>query len=188
MAYGGEVSGPLSPTISSLGLRDVLNSFVGIDNVTVTGGNQVNFEVTFGGTQAATNMQQILGDVANVTNGTPVRTITTAYNAASEVVSVIDPASTKGYFVGVKLGIRDWHLKCYATSSTVAHHRWRSTLNRRRIYASNESITVIAAAWGRFSRGVKLGILDSALRETAWGHGKSRKGTQLNSKVERALR
>jgi len=64
VAYNGEVSSPLAPTITAAQLKSVLDAFVGIDNVTVTGGSGT-FTVTFGGTQSTTNMQQIFGDAAN---------------------------------------------------------------------------------------------------------------------------
>jgi RHS repeat-associated protein len=71
----------------------MLDGFNGIDNVTVTGSSG-SFTVTFGGTQSTTNMQQIFGDAANASNGSTLRTITTAYNAASQITSVSDPSST----------------------------------------------------------------------------------------------
>jgi RHS repeat-associated protein len=71
----------------------VLDGFNGIDNVTVTGGSG-SFTVTFGGTQSNTNMSQIFGDAANASNGSTVRTITTAYDAASQITSISDPSST----------------------------------------------------------------------------------------------
>jgi hypothetical protein len=70
-----------------------LDGFNGIDNVTVTGSSG-SFTVTFGGTQSTTNMQQIFGDAANASNGSTQRTITTAYDAASQITSVSDPSST----------------------------------------------------------------------------------------------
>ncbi len=61
----------------------------GIDSVTVTGGSG-SFTVTFGGTQAQTNMNQIFGDAADAAIGTATRTITTTYNAADEVTEISD--------------------------------------------------------------------------------------------------
>ena len=93
VAYNGEVSAPLSPSITASQLKSVLDGFNGIDNVTVTGGSG-SFTVTFGGTQSTTNMFQIFGDAANASNGSTVRTITTTYDASSQVTSVSDPSST----------------------------------------------------------------------------------------------
>jgi hypothetical protein len=93
VAYNGEVSAPLSPSINASQLKSVLDGFIGIDNVTVTGSSGI-FTVTFGGTQSTTNMQQILGDAANASNGSTVRTITTAYDADSQITSISDPSST----------------------------------------------------------------------------------------------
>jgi hypothetical protein len=44
-------------------------------------------------------MQQIFGDAANANNGSTVRTITTAYDAASQVTSVSDPSSTINFIL-----------------------------------------------------------------------------------------
>ena len=93
VAYNGKVSAPLSPSITASQLKSVLDGFNGIDNVTVTGGSG-SFTVTFGGTQSNTNMSQIFGDAANASNGSTVRTITTAYDAASQITSISDPSST----------------------------------------------------------------------------------------------
>jgi len=93
VAYNGEVSAALSPTITAAQLKSALDGFNGIDNVTVTGSSG-SFTVTFGGTQSTTNMQQIFGDAANASNGSTLRTITTAYDAASQITSVSDPSST----------------------------------------------------------------------------------------------
>jgi hypothetical protein len=82
VAYNGEVSAALAPTITAAQLKSTLDGFNGIDNVTVTGSGG-SFTVTFGGTQSTKNMQQIFGDAANASNGSTLRTITTAYNAAS---------------------------------------------------------------------------------------------------------
>ncbi len=62
-------------------MKTVLDVMDGIDSVTVTGGSG-SFTVTFGGTQAQTNMNQIFGDAADAAIGTATRTITTTYNAA----------------------------------------------------------------------------------------------------------
>ncbi len=67
--------------------------FNAIDNVTVTGGSG-SFTVTLGGTQSTTNMFQIFGNAANASNGSTLRTINTAYDAASQIRSVSDPSST----------------------------------------------------------------------------------------------
>ena len=96
VAYNGEVSAALSPTITAAQLKSTLDGFNGINNVTVTGSSG-SFTVTFGGTQSTTNMQQIFGDAANASNGSTVRTITTAYDAADQITSVSDPSSTINY-------------------------------------------------------------------------------------------
>ena len=96
VAYNGEVSGPLSPTIFAQDLQTVLNNFASIDNVTVSGGVGPQYTVTFGGTQAGVDMQPIFGDAANISNSS-VRSITTTYNADNEVLSVNDPTSNVNF-------------------------------------------------------------------------------------------
>ncbi len=98
MAYNDEVSAPLAPTITAVQLKSVLDVFVGIDNVTVTGGSG-SFTVIFIGTQSTTNMEQIFGDAANASNGSTTRTITTAYDVASQVTSVAGPSSTINFIL-----------------------------------------------------------------------------------------
>jgi RHS repeat-associated protein len=86
-------AGTAMDLITAAGGKSALDAFIGIDNLTVTGSGG-NFSVTFVGTQATTNMQQIFGDAADATSGTNLRLITTGYNAASEVTSITDPSST----------------------------------------------------------------------------------------------
>ena len=93
VAYNGEISAPLSPSMTSTQLKTVLDGMIGIDSVTVTGSSG-SFTVTFGGTQSQTGMSQIFGDAANATNGSTNRTITTGYNAADEINSLSDPSAT----------------------------------------------------------------------------------------------
>ncbi len=93
VAYNGEISPALSTSISAAGLKTALDAFVGIDNVSVTGSNG-SFTVTFGGTQSTTNMSQIFGDAASASCGATVRTITSAFDANDQLVSVSDPAAT----------------------------------------------------------------------------------------------
>jgi RHS repeat-associated protein len=93
LAYNGEITAPLSPSITSSQLKTALDAMVGIDSVTVTGSSG-SFTVTFSGTQSSMNMSQIFGDAANATNGTSTRTITTVYDAADRLTSLSDPSAT----------------------------------------------------------------------------------------------
>ena len=115
VAYNGEVSAPLSPTITSIDLQNVLNQFLGIDNVVVssspTSGTTRVYNITFGGTQTGINMQPFFGDAANISN-VSVRSITTTYNAASELLSVNDPSSDVSF-------VRDNLGRATTVSSTV---------------------------------------------------------------------
>ncbi len=96
VAYDGQISSALSPSITAAQLKTVLDAMDGIDSVTVTGGSG-SFTVTFGGTQAQTNMNQIFGDAADAAIGTATRTITTTYNAADEVTEISDASATIAY-------------------------------------------------------------------------------------------
>lgn len=93
LAYNGEITAPLLPSITAAQLKMALDAFVGIDNVTITGSSG-SFTITYGGNQASTSMSQLFGDAANATNGSSTRTITTAYNASSEITSLSDPSAT----------------------------------------------------------------------------------------------
>ena len=55
VAYNGEISGQLSPSISATDLKAVLDGFSGIDSASVTS-SAGSFTVTFGGTQSSVNM------------------------------------------------------------------------------------------------------------------------------------
>ncbi len=96
VAYDGQISSALWPSITAAQLKTVLDAMDGIDSVTVTGGSG-SFTVTFGGTQAQTNMNQIFGDAADAAIGTATRTITTTYNAADEVTEISDSSATIAY-------------------------------------------------------------------------------------------
>ena len=103
ISYGGEVSGPLSYSISDADLKQVLDGFASIDNSFVLSyfsqGSKF-IQIEFGGTQAGLNMVPIQLDTANLIGGSvtgPARTITTNYNASSEVTSVVDPNSTVSF-------------------------------------------------------------------------------------------
>ena len=96
LAYNGEITAPLSPSITSSQLKTALDGFVGIDNVSVSGSSG-SFTLTFGGSQALTNVSQVFGDAANAANGSTTRTITSVYNAADELSSISDPSATMSY-------------------------------------------------------------------------------------------
>lgn len=103
ISYGGEVSGPLPYSISDASLKQVLDGFASIDNISVfsyfsRGSKFIRIE--FGGAQAGINMAPIQLDTANLIGGnvsSPVRTITTNYNASNEIMSVVDPNSTVSF-------------------------------------------------------------------------------------------
>ena len=69
------------------------------------------YNITFGGTQTGINMQTFFGDAANISNQS-VRSITTTYNAAGELLSVNDPSSDVSF-------VRDNLGRATTVSSTV---------------------------------------------------------------------
>lgn len=93
LAYNGEITGALSPSITDAQVKTALDSFASISSVTVTGSSG-SFSVTFGGAQANTNMNAMFGDAANATNGSMLRTITTVYDANNRVTSISDSSAT----------------------------------------------------------------------------------------------
>ncbi len=92
LSYAGEVSEPLPKNASAIQVAAALNQFAGINNVSVIG-SLGSFTITFGGTQTATNMQQIMVDVARLSNGSYAHHIDTGYNAVGEIVSVSEPST-----------------------------------------------------------------------------------------------
>ncbi len=98
LAYNGEVTSPLAWNASSSDVDTALEALGGIDAVTVSGSSG-NFTVTFGGSHTNQSVHQIFGDAANAISGSTISTITTAYNAASEITSVSDSGSTITYTV-----------------------------------------------------------------------------------------
>ncbi|MEO8272157.1 MAG: hypothetical protein ABI557_20775, partial [Aureliella sp.] len=93
LAYNGEITGPLSPSITAAQVKTALDAFSSINSVTVTGSSG-SFSVTFGGTQANTNMNTLFGDAADTTNGSTLRTISTVYDANDQVTSLSDPSAS----------------------------------------------------------------------------------------------
>ncbi len=100
LAYAGEVSNPLAPNATAATVAAELNQFAAIDNVTVTGSSG-NFIITFGGTQASTDMQEVLLDVSNLAQAnasTFNRTFTNSYNAVGELNSVAETNHLTPFF------------------------------------------------------------------------------------------
>ncbi len=88
--YAGETSTPLGPFASPLQVEQALEQMSGIDNVTVTNFYGY-FDVTFGGTQAASDMQQIMLDVSHLTaKSSEVHRFETSYNTVGEVTKISD--------------------------------------------------------------------------------------------------
>jgi len=74
-----------------------LEALAGIDSVTVSGNAGGPYTITFGGTQANTDVSQITADPTFLTSGTLSRTLSFAYDAASQLTSTSDPDSSYAY-------------------------------------------------------------------------------------------
>jgi RHS repeat-associated protein len=97
LTFGTEQTGDLAYNASAGTVETALDGLVGIDNVAVTGSAGGPYTITFGGTQATTNVSQISADVTNLTNGTLTRTLSYAYDAASQLTSTSDPSADYDY-------------------------------------------------------------------------------------------
>ncbi|MFN7873844.1 MAG: RHS repeat-associated core domain-containing protein, partial [Pirellula sp.] len=97
IAYGNEISPPLSPAAIAGDVANALNAFTSLDGVTVTASGTGGFHITFGGIHAGVNMLPVRVDTTNLRRSSPLRTITSSYNADSELMSVSDPSATINY-------------------------------------------------------------------------------------------
>jgi YD repeat-containing protein len=68
-----------------------------IDNVGVTGNVGGPWTITFGGSQANTNVAKMNGDASNSTSGTLERTISYQYDVANQLTAANDPDSAYSY-------------------------------------------------------------------------------------------
>ncbi|MCA9159517.1 MAG: RHS repeat protein, partial [Planctomycetales bacterium] len=90
LSYAGQVSNPLSPFATGQQVAAELNQFAGIENVSVSTSSGY-FEVTFGGTQDSTDMQQIMADVSGLyKTSSVIHRIETQTNAVGELTSTTD--------------------------------------------------------------------------------------------------
>ena len=98
IAFGGQVTSPLAYNASQSTVDSALEalSTVGSGNVTVSLAGST-YTVTFGGALASTNVALLQADVSTATYGTVSRTISTTYNANSQVTQVTDPSATIDY-------------------------------------------------------------------------------------------
>ena len=91
LAFQGEVSAPLVADSTATEIEAALEEMRTIDDVTVaTTGNADEFTITFGGTQAETDVPQLIGDVIAADDGTLVHSITQTYDELYRVTSVDD--------------------------------------------------------------------------------------------------
>ncbi len=96
LAYKGQTTLPLAYNASAATVDAALESLstLGASAVTVSLSGSV-YTITFGGGGvASTNVNSLQGDMSTATYGTVSRTITTTYDAASQVTQVSDPSAT----------------------------------------------------------------------------------------------
>jgi RHS repeat-associated protein len=99
LAYKGQTTVPLAFNASSSTVDSALEalSTIGSGAVTVSLSSGV-YTITFGGGSLDnTNVNSLQGDVSTATYGTVDRTISTTYNAASQVTQVSDSSATIDY-------------------------------------------------------------------------------------------
>jgi len=97
LTFGVEQTADLACNASAATVETALDGLAGIDNVAVTGNAGGPYTITFGGTQSNTNVPQISADVTFLTSGTVDRTLSYAYDAASQLTSTSDPDSSYAY-------------------------------------------------------------------------------------------
>ena len=99
LAYKGQTTVPIAYNASASTVDSALEtlSTVGSGAVTIALASSV-YTITFGGGSLDnTNVSSLQGDVSTATYGTVDRTISTTYNAASQVTQVSDPSATIDY-------------------------------------------------------------------------------------------
>ena len=94
LAFEGYVTTPLAYNATAAQVDAALDALASVDNVTVTGNAGGPWTVTFGGSQAGTNVSRMGGDATAATAGTLVRTLSYTYDAASQLTAASDPDSS----------------------------------------------------------------------------------------------
>jgi RHS repeat-associated protein len=97
LTFGSEQTTDIAYNASAATVDSALEALSGIDTVTVTGSAGGPYTITFTGSHAGTNVAQVTGDATNLTKGTVGRTLSFAYDAASQLSSVDDPAAEYTY-------------------------------------------------------------------------------------------
>ncbi len=95
-AFEGEVTSALAPYASAIELEQALEQLSTIDDVTVLGTITTGFTITFGGSQALTNVDQLGLDGTHVYAGIPEHVITSEYNSAGELIKISEPSGVAG--------------------------------------------------------------------------------------------
>jgi RHS repeat-associated protein len=94
LAFEGYITAPLAYNATAGQVEAALEALASVDNVTVTGNAGGPWTVTYGGTQANTDVARLDGDVTAATNGTLVRTLSSTYDAAGQLTAASDPDSS----------------------------------------------------------------------------------------------
>ena len=94
LALDGYVTASLAYNATAAQVDAALEALNSVDQVTVTGNAGGPWTVTFGGTQAGTNVARMDGDVADAAAGTLQRTLSFVYDAAGQLTSGSDPDSS----------------------------------------------------------------------------------------------
>ncbi len=96
LAYNNAQTVAIAYNASASTVQSALQTVLGSGNVTVSG-SAGSYTVTFTGTFAGTNVLQLCSDSSQLQNGTLNRTLTYAYDAASQMTSAGDSAATYAY-------------------------------------------------------------------------------------------
>jgi hypothetical protein len=75
LTFGSEQTAAIAYNASAGTVETALEALTGIDNVTVSGSAGGPYTITFGGTQANTNVGQIAADATYLTSGSVNRTL-----------------------------------------------------------------------------------------------------------------
>jgi RHS repeat-associated protein len=96
LAYNNGQTVAIAYNASTSTVQTALEAVLGSGNVTVSG-SAGNYTVTFTGIYASTNVAQLGSDASQLQSGTLNRTLTYAYDAASQLTSADDPAANYTY-------------------------------------------------------------------------------------------
>jgi RHS repeat-associated protein len=97
LAFLGQTTAAIAYNASAATVESSLEALQAVDQVTVTGNAGGPWTITFAGTHADTNVQQIQGDAAASESGSVSRTLSFTYDLASQLTAASDPAASYSY-------------------------------------------------------------------------------------------